>query len=59
MSGYVIDVQAGLALSASWRHPEVLKHTIAGRVFQVKSRLKAGCGQDRPPSGVLIKIFRS
>jgi hypothetical protein len=37
MSGYFIDVQAGLALSASWRHPEMLKLKIAERVLHVNT----------------------
>jgi len=37
MSSYRIQVQEGLALSASWRHPEVLKPNILESIFHVKA----------------------
>lgn len=37
MSSYRIDVQEGLALSASWRHPEVLRPNILERGVHVKA----------------------
>jgi hypothetical protein len=42
-----MDVQAGLALSASRRHPEMLKLKIAERVLYVKDAVRPdtpGCG---------------
>jgi hypothetical protein len=41
MSGYLIYVQAGFALSASWRHPEMLKLKIAERVLHVNTATPA------------------
>ena len=40
MSEYRIDVQEGLALSASWRHPEVLKLNVTKKDGRVKDN---GC----------------
>ena len=58
MSAYSIDAQAGLALSASWRHPEVLKSNITQWISHVKEQLGAGViwhGDPLEPPVILAK----
>jgi hypothetical protein len=40
MSEYSIDVQVGLALSASWRHPEMLQSKITDQISRVKQTVR-------------------